>query len=334
MAAMTNSEPGAKSGVKKVALSINFDSMPECMKLAGIEPAPGYRDPCFGPVMDRFLAIAAQYGARFTIFMIGRDLEDPSNAEAVARWHSLGHEIANHSYSHRQDMGQMGRDQADEEIGRAHDLIAKATGVAPRGFVAPGWAASNEIVRALRKRGYLYDSSLAPSWVMALAQLMLYAKSSGARKMIPMLRPDTRGNLFGNRGPYVPSVANCFAKAGKGEPRDLVMLPLPTVPFARFPVWHTLSFAFPPAAFRWMIRASLRSTPAFYYLFHPADLIDPASDLDGSHERMKTVQRMDVSLAEKERRVHAVFEALAGKARFATFSEIAQQQLRELSGNA
>ena len=56
-----------------------------------------YRDPSFFEVADRFLLLAEKYSFKLTIFVIGRDLENPLNQEAVKKWAAMGHEIGNHS---------------------------------------------------------------------------------------------------------------------------------------------------------------------------------------------------------------------------------------------
>jgi len=117
--------PGTgKPACKNIGLSINLDSMRECLKLAGAGEAPaGFRDSAFFEIMDRFLSLAGRWQAPLTIFVIGRDLEDPANRARVAEWSALGHEIGNHTYSHFQNLGNLPPARIRDEIRRTHDLI-------------------------------------------------------------------------------------------------------------------------------------------------------------------------------------------------------------------
>lgn len=311
---------------RPLALNINFDSLSECLKLVRGLPTTDFRDPCFFEVMDRFLLIAAEYDAPLTIFVIGRDLENNANAEAVARWHEMGHEIGNHSYSHRQDLYLLPRDQVSEEIEKAHELIAHTTGTPPRGFIAPGWTACDHVVNELRRLNYLYDTSLAPTWLLLISQVALRLKSPGGVEMIPWLRADWRACLFGRRHPYVPKVDNYLraqANPGRGLP---VMLPLPTVPWLRMGIWHTLSFI-NPRLYHWLLEHAIRSSQSPYYLMHPSDLIDPDMDLAGFGDDLRGIQRMSVPLTEKEAHLRRALELLTTLGRFVRMSDIAQAML-------
>src|SRR5262249_49955190 len=124
-------------------------------------------------VADRFLGIADKYGFRYSIYVIGRDLEDPSVRSAVKRWADKGHEIGNHSWSHHMNLGSLSKNEIREEIERAHHLIQETTGREPKGFIAPAWCATDVLRDVLCELGYEYDTSSVPSWLMypALARI-------------------------------------------------------------------------------------------------------------------------------------------------------------------
>ena len=65
--------------MKYASLNINFDSIRECLKLSGYGLNSNMRDIAFFDVMDRFLEISDEYGFKFSIFVIGKDLERKEN---------------------------------------------------------------------------------------------------------------------------------------------------------------------------------------------------------------------------------------------------------------
>lgn len=306
----------------KIALNINFDSLSDCMKLAGCPPisTSNYKDPCFFAVMDRFLNICAEYNAPLTLFMVGQDLEYGHHAEQVARWKSMGHEIANHSYSHRHDLCVLPQNQVQEEIERSHEIIKRIIGEAPTGFTSPGWHSSQTISNTLTKLGYSYDASLGPTWLFLLATFGVWLKSPSARKMISIIRPDWFANLFGSRHPYLAHSENYLRKDNSNG--KLQILPLPTTKWLRLGIWHTLSFDTPQFLFDFTLKRALYNSKGFYYLMHPLDLLDPKKDLAGFPSELSGVHRLSVPIEIKEQKLRRSLEMLSKVGSFSTVSEL------------
>ena len=87
---------------------------------------------------------------------MGRGLA-PVLREVIA----AGHELAIHGYDHRRWQDRLHRMEAGEvraEIGRAVAVYREVTGVAPRGFGAPGWQASPASLRVVDESGFAYAS--------------------------------------------------------------------------------------------------------------------------------------------------------------------------------
>ena len=82
---------------------------------------------------DSVLAILAEHDARATFFMVGQAME--RNPDVVRRVLRHGHEIANHSYSHRR-MLLMRPSTIRREVDRTDALILQ-TGQAGRPFMRP-----------------------------------------------------------------------------------------------------------------------------------------------------------------------------------------------------
>ena len=202
-------------------------------------------------------------------------------------------------------------------------------GESPRGFISPGWASSGKIVRVLNDLGYLYDTSLAPSWILLLAQVVLKMKSQGAKDLIPWIRADWKGNLFGRRKPYVPGLSNYLSSAKEGERASTLMLPLPTTAFIRLGIWHTLNFYFGEKFSQKILGNIIKTSESFYYLVHSIDLFDPEKDYINLPEDIMKVERMDLPYECKKERMINMFKFLSNKGSFVTMSEIAEDILRK-----
>lgn len=93
-------------------------------------------DPVHTP---KVLDVLRDAGIRATFFVVGeRAARVP---ELVRRMVAEGHEIANHTWSHR-NLWFCGPRRTDEEISRAHELLAELTGRRPRYF-RPPWGMLN-----------------------------------------------------------------------------------------------------------------------------------------------------------------------------------------------
>jgi peptidoglycan-N-acetylglucosamine deacetylase len=90
-----------------------------------------------GPVAsltDSLVALLAQRDVRATFFMIGRELEaSPASGRKLA---AAGHELANHSYSHRR-LVLVGAGMVREEVERTDSLIRAAGARGPIHFRPP-----------------------------------------------------------------------------------------------------------------------------------------------------------------------------------------------------
>lgn len=304
--------------MRYAAININFDSLGEIYGF----PAD-YRDPSFFEVADRFFAVADKYAFKYSIYVVGKDLEKPENREAVKRWHEKGHEIGSHSWSHRNDLGALALAVLDEEVRRAHDLISETIGEPVKGFIAPGWSTSRRLLETLLELGYEYDTSSFPSWIMypALAKLTVNFIRDPRLKRV-WNRKDFALWLCGPRRPYLTSGSMFGGDLAEGK-RSLVVLPIPTNRL-RIACWHTMGFMVGWDCHRALLRHCLRSVDAFYYLTHPADLLG-VQDLDTS--RVAPFERMDTSLDEKIARFEECIRHILDSGRqIVTLGEIARRE--------
>jgi peptidoglycan-N-acetylglucosamine deacetylase len=111
---------------------------------------------------DRILSLLRACGAQATFFALGYLAErEPALLRAIVR---EGHEVAAHGHFHRR-VFEMTPREFEEDLVRALDAIAAASGVKAVGYRAPEWSVRPHTLWALsvlRKRGILYDSSMVP----------------------------------------------------------------------------------------------------------------------------------------------------------------------------
>jgi hypothetical protein len=264
------------------SININFDSLAEAYGFP-LE----FNDNSFTDIAKRFFELADKYNFKYTIFVVGKDLENPRNARQVGKWVADGHEIGNHSYSHRRDIGVLSEKDTRDEIEKAHNIILKTTGVRPQGFISPSWASSRWITKTLLELDYLYDTSYHPSWLLYLMDIKNLINHLGDKRMISVIkRKDFHIPILGHR--------QIFNRHLNGK--CIKVLPLPTSSRFRVSCWHTTGFVFGQRFQKILVKDCLRTIKAFYYLIHPADLIGP-EDLDPA--RTLHLERMKVPLKEK-----------------------------------
>jgi polysaccharide deacetylase family protein (PEP-CTERM system associated) len=112
---------------------------------------------------ERTLDLLDEFGIRATFFVLGWVAD--AAPELVRRVAERGHEIASKGYSHR-GLHELGG-AFSEDLARAREALERAGGRRVRGYrAAEGWLPPSELgmLDVLVREGYLYDSSLKPSW--------------------------------------------------------------------------------------------------------------------------------------------------------------------------
>lgn len=98
------------------------------------------------------LDLLKEYGAKATFFTIGQQLErfpDLARRELME-----GHELANHTYSHRYFNAKTPIEVIESEIKQAQDIQEKQLGTTPRLFRPPGGYYNDRVVKAAKDEGY------------------------------------------------------------------------------------------------------------------------------------------------------------------------------------
>ncbi len=226
--------------------------------------------------VPRWLDLFDQFGVRATFFVCGRDL--PAQGAAVREIVRRGHEVANHSAAHRNGYARLSRSALAADIAEAGDRIAQALGQRPVGFKAPGFSFNPALPEVLAELGYLYDSSLLPTFFAPLLRSAQRILSHG------QVDPTHYGKFAYGRAPLRPFRLTAegrlrFERPAKDEtPYAIWEVPVTTVPVLRLPFHST----FVLSSGRWLFDLGLamarRRKMPINYLFHGADPVGPVSD--------------------------------------------------------
>jgi hypothetical protein len=307
-------------------ININFDSLGWALQTDPRE----FDDPTFFTVADRFLKLADRYDFKYTIFLIGKDLENPAVAKMVKEWQDQGHEIGNHSHHHRPGFGGLSYEDTRAEVMACHAAIKSACKKDPVGFIAPGWAISKNLIRVLIENHYRYDTSLFPSWFMYIAQArFVWNFKNDARKFEILKRSDYMANLRGSSRPFFTDGDSLYASRDHGR---LLVLPLPVTRYLKIPCWHTMKFVLPPGMYAHALDHTLDSE-YFYYLVHPTDLMDLKDVPPRYREKAQVLERIRVPLGVKSGMMEKTLSTIRKRSsRMMTLSEISDRIFLQREG--
>ncbi|MEW5896140.1 MAG: polysaccharide deacetylase family protein [Nanoarchaeota archaeon] len=229
-----------------------------------------YPDVVFESSIPRFLDLFAKYNIRATFFLVGKDGECKNKIGLIREISKAGHEIANHSYSHRFGFRKLSSGEKLWEISKGEEVIRKITGKRPLGFKAPGFDLDGEILKILEERGYLYDSSIIPTPFYPLI-LRINRLFSGGEK-----RTYGPGHswVFAPHRPYHPS-PDKIVKEGEMQLREV---PCSVMPWLRVPFHPTFAAKFGRSYFNFAYQMNSQFSPYLNYAFHAADLSDDLTD--------------------------------------------------------
>lgn len=258
-----------------VSVSVDLDSI-ECyfrIHALGSVPSGKERYAILRRALPRFLDLFAELGISATFFAVGIDVEQDLEGQALlAAAVKSGHEIANHSYSHRYDLSRLPPATIVEEIDRAHTVLANACQQEPIGFRAPGYEISAALLQILDQRGYHYDSSTFPAVpyyfakALVMTAIRLSGKSSGSILGSPRV-------LLAPTHPYHPSINKPYSTGQL----SLIELPVTVTPWLRLPVIGT-ALVMAPMWLRQALVSSALKTSHFNLELHGIDLADASLD--------------------------------------------------------
>ncbi len=189
--------------------------------------------------LQSILNLFERYHVSSTFFVLGEVAE--VFPEVVEEIYGLGHEVASHGYFHV-DLTKITFGKLEEMERKSRSILARITGEPPIGFRAPFARISPAIISLLSRMGYVYDSSVVPSWGI----------------------PGWWNNYWTSLCPYRVSVRE----------KEFFEVPITVFPYLRLPVsgWFLRNFGvtYVKTAIKWVLR---RGLPVVLYV-HPFD-VDP-----------------------------------------------------------
>lgn len=257
------------------AISVDLDTLRHYGRIHGLDPsvrgeqgrsAPG-PDLVYTLAVPRFLELLAELKLPATFFVIGEDLASRDATIALRDAVDAGVELGNHSYAHDYALSRRSPAEIAEDLSRGAAAIAKATGVTPRGFRAPGYTLSAALYRAVEAQGYLYDSSTfpaAPYWAAkatVMGAMRVFGRRSGALLDSPRV-------LLAPTRPYFPDPEQPYRR-GSGHTLEL---PITVAPFTGVPFIGTTAVLLPKVALAALYR-TVRRTPLLNFELHAIDLL-------------------------------------------------------------
>jgi len=142
-----------------VCLTFDFDALSVWLaSFAPVTPAKLSRGEYGARVgLPRILALLSAYQLPATFFVPGHTAD--SYPEAVEAILSAGHEVAHHSYGHR-DPSTLSADEERRDLEKGIAVLERLARRPPAGYRSPSWDYSDATLSLLLEYGFVYDSSL------------------------------------------------------------------------------------------------------------------------------------------------------------------------------
>jgi peptidoglycan-N-acetylglucosamine deacetylase len=309
------------------SISIDLDPIECYYRIHALgEPPPELAHVVLERGLPRWLELLARRGIHGTFFVVGGEVDGPSELAKglrarLAAAAAAGHELGNHSYSHPYEMARLPEAAVEREIAECERVLVDIAGP-PVGFRAPGYDVSPAMLAVLARRGYRYDSSIfpAPAYYAAKAAVMAGLAALGRPSGAVMTNPRA---LAAPADPYWPSIAAPWRR-GQGP---LIELPIAVTPRLRVPAIGTTLLP-APAAVRARIVAAMTKRPFFNFELHGIDLVD--ADEDGIPGELVSRQAdLRVPVAKKIAIIEEVLDAVADSHRMVTLRDAAVWAHRE-----
>ena len=146
-------------------MTVDVDGWSSLLSFYGVDHDASQADAQVDVVsgVSRILTLFEKHGIRATFFVTGEMARlHPKIVEIVDE---KGHEVACHGLFHWKDEYLKDREKQEHEIKEATRILEDLTGHPPVGFRAPCLRANEETFNILSEIGYLYDSSIIPTFI-------------------------------------------------------------------------------------------------------------------------------------------------------------------------
>ncbi len=183
-------------------------------------------------VVPLILETLEQLNLVITVFVVGQDVELPEHQRPLADIVAAGHEIGNHSFHHEPWLQRYSPEALRVEFDRAEQALRRITSAPLRGFRAPGYSLSGEVLNVLCERGYQYDCSTLPTYLGPAARAYYLLKTSVSQNVASRQAAQERKELFGSFSDGFRSLKPYMWATDHGE---ILELPVSTIPIMRTP---------------------------------------------------------------------------------------------------
>jgi peptidoglycan-N-acetylglucosamine deacetylase len=253
----------------KAAITVDVDTLESIYKGQGCRRPGGYSHAEMRIGLENLSRFLENYQARATLFMVGNDFRYPENIISIKTMAEQGHEIANHTLTHAQGFRLLSPQEKEAEIAGMEELCLQKIGVQPVGFRSPGWNIGNDASPILLKRGYLYDSSVFPTFVTPVLKMMHWytMRSRGHADRT------TLGHLGFMFAPVTPYKTKLGSLGSRGED-GILEFPITVTPFFRLPFFATFLVSTGTGLFNLSLRSILSLKRPVQFQFHLSDFVD------------------------------------------------------------
>ena len=253
-------------------VSLDLDDQWSYMKVhgdAGWEAFPSYLDVVIPIVLD----VLDELDIKITFFIVGQDAAIDKNRKVLRTIVERGHEVGNHSFHHESWLQSYSKEKIEHEIINAEEAIFEATGQRPKSFRGPGFSWSNDLLMVLKKRNYIFDASLLPTYISPLMRRYYFWKSTLSKE-----EKESRKELFGSfKEGFYPLKPFLWEFDNH---RELLEIPVTTMPVFKLPFHQSyllyisnISLGLMKAYLRFAIFMCKITNTQPSFLLHPLDLI-------------------------------------------------------------
>lgn len=238
--------------MKTAAFNIDADPVVCYYSIHGLEKSEITDDPVYSSGLRRFLNLLDSEGIKGTFFITAYGFNE-KNIPVLREIIDRGHEIGSHSFSHDYRLTMMPRADIQKDIIDNHRFIEDMTGYCCKGFRSPGYNSSPEIIEALKKAGYSYDSSFFPSLLYYAAKwLLIRLKALSGHRSMSMIY-----SFMDSIGGYKPVFIDKNIRDAV-EKGDFVEIPITALfPPLGIPLIGTSVITFPAFILSMMMKISL-----------------------------------------------------------------------------
>jgi hypothetical protein len=310
------------------AVTSDIDTLASIYKSQGCRRPGGYTYAELRMGLETFSHFLRPYGIKATLFMVGNDFLRVENHNTIQAMSEEGHEIGNHTMTHAQGFRLLPSDHKEAEISGMERLCSKVTGQRPVGFRSPGWNISDDTLPILKKRGYLYDSSVFPTSLMPLLKFLHWNSTRSCKER----DRTTMGLLKYMTAPSVPYLTSRSSLARRGDEK-FVEFPITVTPLTRFPFSATFLLATGIGVFKLFYQVLKELNYPIQMQFHLSDFVDYthpdlAEQVPRKGEGFYVPHALNKPLVDKLKTFKGAMDLVAKNYRFITLAEWAEQLIR------